>query len=283
MESAYSFFDQLILSELTNSLQLLKTSHENVVHPVVHETRKSLKKIRGWLKAAGSHPNTKKYNQQLSSIGKEISALRDSSSAMDALQKVREKYGSLLSPAVFMPVVEYLNNRKEILSGAAIKRLSKTESRLLEFQRSYEPFYVDDPSDLLQGISKTYGAARAAFSATKTTGESEHFHEWRKRSKDLQYQCLLFPEPPVFIQDLNREISLLTTILGDDQDLYLLNNALAHLNLEDTHQDLIEDILTREHSLHHNEAITIGSKIFKDPKNIFIKELAEFYDENTSQ
>ncbi len=283
MESAYSYFDQLILAEINKCLHLVRTSNQNTLDEAVHETRKSLKKIRGWLKAVWSLPNARSFNRRLSTAGKEISTLRDSSSALEALEKIRLKYDPYLKPSTLDPLNEYLLNKKDTVAKTAEKRLHRTEARLLEFQKSYEPFYINDPADLLKGISRTYSAARSALLAIEEKIESEHLHEWRKRSKDLQYQCLLFPEKIVFMQSLNAEIALITTILGNDQDLYLLDNALRNIPLDTLQVELLEGILTREHAQCHSEALTMGHKIFRDSKNIFIKTIAENIDDNLAE
>ena len=273
-ETAYSFFDQLLIEELRHSLEIIDESDDFTIHEAIHQLRKSMKRIRGWLRAVRPAGNAKKYNQELSGIGKEISALRDSTSAIECAERLKTKFGDHLNPEIFKSLEDSLISQREDLASHIRPKLMRVRARLAALLHSYDPFYIDSYTDLLRGITRTYEVARENLGVCIEKFDPDVFHEWRKRTKDLQHQCLMFPDEISFFHDLHSTFDKLTDALGNDQDLYLIEDAMKQWKTGDEARELIYALTRSDHERLQAEALKMGKSVYEETPNSFIKKLA---------
>ena len=273
-EISYSFFDQQLLDEIQLSISLIDAMNDENLHDHVHKLRKSMKRMRGWLRAVRPDSKAKKYNQELSSIGKEISTLRDSTSSLEALERIRQKYGEWLAPALIFDLEKYLQDERKIICDKFRPRMSRVKNRLNDLQQDYEPFYVDDITDLFRGMGKTYETAKSLLNNCLEKYDQDTYHEWRKRTKDLQNQTLLFPDGNPFFLQLHAQFDALTSALGNDQDLHLLEECLLFSPLDPAARNIIAALLAKEHNEFQQQAFILGKDLYQDSPNSFIKKLA---------
>src|SRR5262249_30256154 len=74
------------------------------------------------------------------------------------------------------------------------------------------------------GIKRRYRDGRRGYRLAQQTGSPEHFHEWRKRVKDLFYQAgLLCPIWPEQVNTVEDALKHLGELLGDSGEGRVIN------------------------------------------------------------
>jgi CHAD domain-containing protein len=113
------------------------------------------------------------------------------------------------------------------------------------------------------------------------TGKPEHFHQWRKRAKDLYYQvrllCRIWPEQ---MDAIESELEQLGDFLGNAHDLFLLAGPEAAKELpkepkEET-EALIALALKRQKQL-QMQALALGAKLYAEKPASFCKRLKRYW------
>ena len=269
-----SFLDEYIIAELNDGIRLLDLAEDSNLHQTVHALRKSMKRIRGWLRSVRPEANAKSYNRELSGIGKEISNLRDSTSAIESLDRIRDRYGSWLNEDILHLFETELIEYRSKITETNRPTLMRVRARLAALRNKYEAFEVSGYPDLLHGIQQTYIDAREAFREISKNKDSETFHEWRKRTKDLQNQMLFFPDDIPFFNKIHVGFDELAGFLGNDQDLYLLEAALSNSALPEDAKDLLSALISYEHHNLQQDALRIGNELFDKTPKIFISQIA---------
>jgi len=133
-------------------------------------------------------------------------------------------------------------------------------------------------SDLVPNIKKIYQKARKSEKKARESDDIEHFHTFRKRSKDLFY-CLRILRPMFGkgLKTLVSDLETLTETQGVANDhAVLLDYLCEHRNsmdLDDTEWEIVNDCIKRKlielQSLSHKQAKTL----FSESPGKFIKLL----------
>ena len=101
-----------------------------------------------------------------------------------------------------------------------------------------------DEATLTAGLTDSYAGGRAAMRAARARPDDEALHAWRKRAKDLWYQCqLLQGICPPQLDALAQMLAELGELLGADHDLAVLQAATPashelHRRLAARHEEL---------------------------------------------
>ena len=267
------FFDRCLIDELKRSLGILDSIDETNLHERIHELRKSLKRLRGWLRAARPHKNAKIYNRELSSIGKEISSLRDSTSALESMERLRDKFGPWLKNKTFNDLEKYLQKERYQLTHSKRPVLIRIRARLEMLLGTFEPFGFTDISDLYDGIKNTYDHSRKAIKELEFNMNAEAYHELRKRTKDLQNQLLFFPDE--MIKTTEENLKTITTLLGNDQDLYLLEDSLKESSFNSGSKEVLQALINSEHDHLKSTALDLARLVFDMSSRKFILKLTK--------
>ena len=93
---------------------MLKSANDP--HFIVHEVRKSFKKIRSYLRLIREQIDFKAENHFFRDLGMEISEIRDLTSCMEALESLREYQTQSLSTDTREILENYLNDTRDHLS-----------------------------------------------------------------------------------------------------------------------------------------------------------------------
>jgi len=189
----------------------------------VHETRKSLKRLRALLRLirpAIGEETFKAENRELRDIGLSLSGARDRHVLGETLDKLLS--ASNLSPKS----AEALRKRLGPVDGhgtplamdAAHERLEAARERLGAL-----PIEGSDFDIVGRGLERSYRRARRAFAEAYRCPGDEAFHEWRKGAQAHWRQMLLLSRAwPDYLGARAAEARTLSQILGDDHDLALL-------------------------------------------------------------
>jgi CHAD domain-containing protein len=190
----------------------------------VHETRKSLKRLRALLRLirpAMGEQVFKAENSQLRDIGLSLSGARDRHVLLETVDKL-ERAGRLgrkgLAETLRQTVAAANGEGAPLGTRQALLRLAEAKKRCANLQISGTGFEVVAP-----GLERSYRRARRAFSAAYREPSDEAFHEWRKGAQAHWRQMTLLSRAwPDYLGARAAEARNLSQLLGDDHDLAVL-------------------------------------------------------------
>lgn len=204
----------------------LKNSSDSVV--AVHETRKSLKRLRALLRLirpALGDSGYREENARLREIGHGLSHARDRHVLMETISKLEvsaagESNG--LGQAV-RDVLWAANGKDDpAVEATAMKR---AQGRLAEAKKRFAQLQMRTTGfDIVGvGLEASYRKARRSFHAAYTELSDEAFHEWRKGTQQhWRHMVLLSRAWTGCLNARVEEARNLSQLLGDDHDLALL-------------------------------------------------------------
>ena len=204
----------------------LKGSGDPVV--AVHETRKSLKRLRALLRLIRPALGEDAYraeNAHVREIGRLLSSTRDRHVLIETIAKLEAAPGAARK-SLCQAVRDVLNGsnggESPMVDAAAIKqaqsRLAEAGKRFGRLRLSGKGFEI-----IGTGLEAGYRKARRAFHTAYVERTDESFHEWRKSTQQhWRHMALLSRAWTECIGARVAEARRLSQILGDDHDLALL-------------------------------------------------------------
>lgn len=226
---------QVFLDDCRTSLQ------NEDPHKAIHESRKTMKKIRAFCRLMRGEIGSKTYrksNTFYRDVARQLSDARDITAMLDTLQHHQEDLDTPLSGQAFQDIKNHLTSRKAAVSRIQInkdKLLENVQEDLKKAEAIHAKWKVkhDDFSAFAKGIQKTYAQCQDAMKEALKKKSTKSFHEWRKRCKYLRYEIdflrEIWPEP---MKTLEKELHQLTDYLGDDHDLAVLKTYIKSMPLE---------------------------------------------------
>lgn len=205
----------------------------------VHESRKSVKRVRALLRLVRSEIPDRIYsfeNQTLRDTARLLSEVRSAQGVLNAATSVHRLYGDLLADGTFEEMLGRLERRRDVaelsaaedpaLVGRVVRGLERAYHRYgswptdPEAQQVYGMGIRDSYDAVSPGLSGTYDQGRQNMVNAYRRGDPGDFHEWRKRVKDMRHQMeFLAPLWPEVVVGTAMTLDRLGNILGEDNDL----------------------------------------------------------------
>jgi len=236
----------------------------------VHLIRKRLKFLRALVKLTqfcSNEHNYKPSNYILRDTGRTVSECRDAHVRGMLLEEFSENE---LTKNLVDELAEINNSitkkiESNLLSGRPVFDEIITEISSVELNDYFES--IDpDANCLIDGLALGYKKSYHAFHSELKSHEADLLHEWRKRTKDLQYQleALLssFPDQVPITYD---DVCALCEKLGRINDLFMFLEWLDSIEDSVEAKNQISDlknILNQELKILEEQADTMGSSIF---------------------
>jgi CHAD domain-containing protein len=217
---------------LRNATRALSTSDGSKFGSAVHESRKSVKKVRAvaaLLEQAGA-ALPRKDRKRLKSAAGALSRLRDSAAIIDTFDRVRRRYPKQLPEHTYGILRRGLVSardrqercaRRDGVVGDAAQRLKKTRASAKKWTSPSIGL-----SDLIAVIAASYRRSRKAMRRARAIHHSATVHRWRKDVKTLWYQLRLAMPLTTGVAPLVADMKRLETALGDDHNLVVLGATL---------------------------------------------------------
>jgi CHAD domain-containing protein len=187
----------------------------------VHEARKSFKRLRALVRLTRDELGDEvrqRENAAFRDAGRQLSGARDAAVLVETLDS--------LDPEGFAGLRAALSEDDSVKPDEAAVRRAVEEAR-----GRVETWPLDGggPAVLAPGLTRIFKRGRRAYEAAKREPSTEHFHELRKRAKDLWHAAqILHPADPKRMRKLARDAHKLADALGDDHDLATLLEAADH-------------------------------------------------------
>jgi CHAD domain-containing protein len=205
----------------------------------VHESRKSIKRIRALLRLVRDELPKKVFrfeNEALRDTGRLVDQVRSAQGVLNAATNVRELYGDLLAKDTFIELIDRLTRRRDLteltaledpnLIGRVIRSLERAHHRYQTWPidpeaRAVYGLGIRDSFEAIDpGLDRTYATGRRRMVAAYRPSGGDQFHAWRKRVKDLRHQMeFLAPLWPEVVVGTAMTLHRLGDILGEDNDL----------------------------------------------------------------
>lgn len=212
----------------------------------VHESRKSIKKVRALLRLVRGELPDHIYefeNNSLRETARLIEEIRRARGVLDAASSIQDLYGGLLAEGTFVDLIQRLSRRRDLtelkaaedpnLIGRVVRSLERAYHRYGSWPTDPEAREVyglgirDSFEAVGPGLTRTYDAGRQAMVTAYRRSAPGDLHQWRKRVKDMRHQMeFLSPLWPEVVVGTAMTLDRLGDILGEDHDLAELMNLL---------------------------------------------------------
>ena len=252
----------------------------------VHETRKSLKRLRALLRLirpAIGEDTFKQENAQLRQIGLSLSGARDRHVLLETVNKL-EAAGGLGRKGLAQALRRSLlaaNGEGAPVDGAAMKQahslLNEAKKRLARLRIAGSGFDIVGP-----GLEACYRGARRAFRIAYDEQTDEAFHEWRKGAQHHWRQMTLLSRAwPGYLGARASEARNLSQVLGDDHDLALLvafvrSDAAAGITGEQA--AAIEKAVRQRQRALRDIAKPRGARLFAEGARSLRRSVADYWE-----
>ena len=219
---------KVVRRELRHTVRALTASAGSSFESAVHESRKSVKKVRAvmaFLEQAGAKL-PRNDRKRLKAAAGALSRLRDSAAIIDTFDRVRRRYPKQLSEPTYRILCRGLvgaRNREQARAqrdgvvGEAVGRLATARKSAKHWASP-----SIDVSGIGAVVAASYRRSRAAMKHARATGQSATLHRWRKELKTLWYQLRLVNPLTTGAAPLITDLKRLETALGDDHNLVVL-------------------------------------------------------------
>jgi hypothetical protein len=128
------------------------------------------------------------------------------------------------------------------------------------------------------GLKQSYGRGQAACRLARKRAVPKNFHDWRRHVKDLWfYFCLLRPICPAATQSSADDLERLALHLGEDHDLFLLQEFMAkHCTEQSGEVKGLDHLAAARQKKLRAAALKLGSRLYMETPAAFCRRLAEW-------
>jgi CHAD domain-containing protein len=209
----------------------IDSSRRTVPAAAIHNARKALKRVRAVLQLlrCGNHRKQVKHEDRL---------LRDAARILGAPRDLHVQRNAVKSLLICRDddVCEVLRAHLRKLQSAQKPHLTRDAKHFANAIRSAEdrlahwPISDFDKKQFAAALKDTYRRARKCFKQLRDVATGEKLHKWRKETKTLWHQLQLLDGTATHkTKRLTKRIHRLTQHLGDDHDLFMLQQSLTRV------------------------------------------------------
>ena len=283
---------KIVRRQLRNTADALTKSEGSQLRNAVHESRKSVKKVRAVaaiLSEAGAKL-PRRDRKRLKSAARALSRVRDTTAIIETFDRVRRRYPKQLPEHTYGILrrglvaardrSEARAQRDGVVADAA-ERLEKTRKSARKW-----PSPSVKRSDMIAIVAASYRRSRAAMKRARVTGQSATLHRWRKELKTLWYQLRLAKPLTTGVAPLIADLKRLETELGDDHNLVILAATLrACRDLRTMRADIrqIDRLAARMRQSLRRRAFALGRRLHDRKPEAFARWLRASFKEARPQ
>ena len=220
-----------LAGQLEQAIGRLQVEPERDLRVALHGVRLDLKRSRSLLRLMRPALPVEIYEREMGALrqsARTISAARDADVLPATLMQLRGRYFGRVSSGTYDALAARL--AEDVSEGGARAALSGQIDVLRDAWQRVDAWSLRELGwgDVLDELRCAYKRGRKAFRRAQARPSVANLHEWRKRTKDLQYQLRLLQAawPPViaaYVQQAHR----LSDLLGGDHDLAVLVSVIS--------------------------------------------------------
>ena len=251
----------------------------------VHAVRKHLKKLRAAMRlaigAVGKNCHAEE-DRCVRKIGRLVSDLRDAQVRLQTFIQLRDKAAKHSGQHRFPRTEELLALERESFSAAfagwqkeAIPQLENVKARLVAW-----PLDGLNWKQICAAVCKTYRRGQRTLATTIDDPDTENFHAWRKRVKDIWYQLrILQPLNRTVLEEMAHDAEVLGELLGNEHDLNFLWTRLEKESGDEALADelaQLQQLITKRCDRLRRDALELGRRFYAEPSKAFAKRISIF-------
>jgi len=251
----------------------------------VHEVRKHLKKLRAAMRLAIPEVGKNRHTREdrcVRKIGRLVSDLRDAQVRLQTLIQLRDETAKRPEDNPFARIEELLSLERESFSAAfagwqkqAIPQLERVDARLSKW-----PLECLTWKQICRAMGKIYKRGQRGLAKTINDPNSENFHAWRKRVKDLWYQLrILQPLNRTVLTEMAHDGNVLGELLGSEHDLDFLWARLEKESGDESLRDelaQLQKLIRKRGKRLRTNALELGRRFYAEPAKAFSKRISIF-------
>jgi CHAD domain-containing protein len=216
----------------------------------LHDVRRRLKELRAMASLLGQSDVS-----FFADAGRVLSPYRDAKAAVEAFDRLRERFATDWTPRQFQSIRRALVKRCAENVDAAIVNDLRAALFIERGQIAAWPVDEMKRDDLWRAIARSYRRARRAMREARQELSAENLHDWRKRVKIHWYRAQFFTD--VNIARLDTEsLRKLSRKLGDHHDLVIVDS------LCETAPDLFRQYVSTRLRELEVDALSMGREVF---------------------
>jgi CHAD domain-containing protein len=225
---------RIACGQLDMSIERLGGDTDEDLGTAVHETRKSLKRLRATVRLARDQLGDEAYRREniaFRDAGRRLGRARDSQVLLETLEALSERHPADAPPDRFERfkstlVEQHGAAQRNFHAGTAVAgvlgELHRARARVGDWRLERE-----GADALAPGFKRIYRRGRRAYRSARREPSSENLHELRKRAKDLWYAAQIVRGPAPKMKRIARRARKLSNLIGEDHDLALLAQRAA--------------------------------------------------------
>ena len=237
----------------------------------IHETRKSVKKIRAALRMIrkGAPDVTDRDTKRLRRSGRLLSPLRDTDALLETARDLCRDDLSALEKEMCAALRRHLAaNKAQAFQPSRLGR-SRTQAlnALGSVHRSSKHWNLRAARFHLvaRGLKRVYRDARKAMPGTRERDDDVALHRWRRRVKTLWYNLRLFEERMPGVARLTEDLGHLEAWLGDDHNLVLLRDQINRLPVQELSMlARLTELAKRRQEKLRRASLALGARVFAE-------------------
>jgi len=229
-----------ILLEQIQYILLQSEKGQEEVHKSIHETRKSMKRIRAVLRMIRDEIGYSSYyreNTFYRDLSRKLSEIRNFEVLSESIKKLQADLSNTIPPEVFALLEEELDKQRNMVlrDEARLPQWLKEIAGKVEMarERIYDfPIRHNDFSVFEGGLFRIYRQGKRYLRTARNDPSPTHLHDLRKKMKYFWYQVEILH--PIFPGPMKAYASILETIaedLGVFHDLQVLQEFLDESNI----------------------------------------------------
>ncbi len=238
--SSETFQDGLIRIGIEQINRARSTLGKDVADKAIHETRKSIKRLRALLRLVRSGIGEEAFaemNTRLRDVARDLSGARDSSVLLATIERLSAAHPEL-APMKAKLRPGLLVRASPTAAGCKPDLLTSARTALGDARQAWKSLRLEDASFApfatglttgLRDLRETAASAAKVGNAdevddgSREPGDDEPAHEWRKTAqRHWRHMRLMEAAWPPYFQCRAVEAKTISDLLGDAQDLALL-------------------------------------------------------------
>jgi CHAD domain-containing protein len=266
--------------QLDASIERLNGDTDEDLGTAVHETRKSLKRLRATVRLARDELGDEVYrrdNVAFRDAGGRLGGARDSQVLLETLDALTDRYPDEAPSERFgrfkrTLVGQHGAAQRRLQEGAAVAEvlgeLRRARARVGDWRLEREGLDA-----LAPGFKRIYRRGRRAYRTARREPSTENLHELRKRAKYLWYAAqIVRASAPKKMKRVARRAHELSDLIGEDHDLALLAQRADERRdrfADETAAGELAALVERRRAELQREALVLGRRVFrKKPRKI---------------
>jgi CHAD domain-containing protein len=275
---------RIVDEQLEGAVEQLRGEGDADFDEAVHDVRKRLKKSRSALRLARydlGDASRSKENEVLRRAGRQLSGARDAQVLLETLALREEELTAPTYRALRAPL-----ERKRDALGAEQRgssgQIEAISDELDGLRGRIDGWGLGDESfaSAERGLRRIHKRGRDAMQVALADGSDEHWHEWRKRVKDLWYSLrILRPVARTQLAGMVDEADELSDILGDHNDLAVLLEAVEEQRdvLSDDQAAELRAAITRRRDRLRLSAVSLGRRLYAEAPRGFGRRVGVYW------